>query len=130
MGGRVVADPADRLSPALRLVVRQGAVSTSGQGERFVTADHQRFGHVLDPRNGRPLTTTATVTVIAASATRADGLSTALLVMGRERARAFVEAHPDLGAIWLERGDDGLHAWRWNVATASFEPGVRAEWMP
>jgi thiamine biosynthesis lipoprotein len=125
-----IADPEDRLRPAVRLVVRQGAVSTSGQGERFVTVDHQRYGHVIDPHGGRPLTTQATVTVIASSATRADGLSTALLVLGRDRARAYVESHPGIGAIWLEHDGEGIHAWRWNVATASLDPGVRAEWVP
>ena len=125
-----VADPEDRLRPAVRLIVKQGAVSTSGQGERFITADHQQYGHVLDPHGGRPLTTRATVTVVANSATRADGLSTALLVMGRDRARAFVESRRDIGALWLEHDSEGIHAWRWNIATASFDPGVQAEWVP
>ena len=125
-----VADPTDRLRPVLRLVLKRGAVSTSGQGERFVTADHQQYGHIVDPHLGKPLDTHATVTVVASSAARADGLSTALLVMGRDRARAFVEAHPDIGAVWLEREDQKILAWRWNLPTVSVEPGVDVEWMP
>ena len=69
------------------------------------------------------------MTVIASSATRADGLSTAMLVLGRDRARAFVESHPGIGAIWLEHDSEGIHAWRWNVSTASLDPGVQAEWV-
>ena len=125
-----VADPTDRLRPAFRLVLRRGAVATAGQGEKFVTADHQRFGRMVDPRNGHALETNATVTVVAVSASRAAGIATALLVMGRDRARGFIEARPDLGALWLEHDSDGIHAWRWNIATLSAEPDLRVEWMP
>jgi thiamine biosynthesis lipoprotein len=124
-----IADPSDRLRPAVRMVLRQGAVSTSGQGERFVTVDHQSFGHVLDPRLGRPVPTRATVTVVARSGTRADGLSTGLLVMGRERAGAFAEEHHDIGVLWLEPDAEGIRAWRWNLGAVSVEPGVKLEWI-
>jgi thiamine biosynthesis lipoprotein len=125
-----IADPTDRLRPAFRLVLRRGAVSTAGQGEKFVTADHQRYGRMVDPRNGHPLETNATVTVVAGSALRAAGIATALLTMGRDRARAFVEDRPDLGVLWLESDSDGLHAWRWNLATLSAEPDIKVVWMP
>ena len=94
-----VAHPADRARPAVRLALGEGSLATSAQSERMRRADGAHIGHVLDPHSGRPLTTRASVSVWAASGTRADALSTALLVMGRERARAFVEAHPGLGAL-------------------------------
>ena len=125
-----IADPTEPLRPVFRLVLRRGAVATAGRGEKFVTADHQRYGRMVDPRNGHPLETNATVTVVAVSASRAAGIATALLVMGRDRARGFVEARPDLGALWLEHDSDGIHAWRWNLATLSAEPDIRVEWMP
>lgn len=125
-----VTDPADPTRPVLRLVLKRGAVSTSGQGRRFVTPDHQQYSHILDPRIGKPLETRATVTVVTSSAARADGLSTALLVMGRERARAFAEAHPDVGVLWLEPEDRKFRASRWNLPTVSVEPDVEVDWVP
>ena len=124
-----IADPARRDRAVVRLQVAAGAVSTSGQGERFFEAGGRRYGHIIDPVSGRPLDTRATVTAIAASGTRADGLSTALLVMGRERAQAYVRAHPDIGAVWLEPAARGVSAWRWNVPAIA-EPGVNVTWMP
>jgi len=125
-----IADPADRLRPALRLELRAGAVSTSGQGERHVTVGGHRYGHILDPRSGLPLETHATATVVAASATLADGLSTALLVMGRQRARAFAAANPAIGAVWLERRGAEISAWRWNLPALTAESGLHVAWQP
>ena len=124
-----VADPDQRLRPVVRLDVRRAAVSTSGQGERFFEIGGRRYGHVLDPVSGAPIETGATVTVVTRSGTRADGLSTALLVMGRAKAEAFVSDRRDIGALWLERKDGVLEGWRWNLPGATASPGVKIEWM-
>jgi thiamine biosynthesis lipoprotein len=60
----------------------EGSVSTSGDAERFVEDGEGRAGHVIDPRTGRPATRLVVATVVAVSATTADALSTAALVMG------------------------------------------------
>ena len=123
-----VAHPLDRLRPAARIAIARGAVSTSGQAERGVTVRGRRYGHILDPSSGRPLATRATVTVVAPSATRADGLSTALLVMGRESAFALARRHPEVGVLWIEPDHGLLRAWKWNLS-ATAEPGVAIRWM-
>jgi thiamine biosynthesis lipoprotein len=124
-----IADPVDRLKPAVGLTVSNAAVSTSSQSERGVVVKKKRYGHILDPRTGQPVSSTASVTVIACSATRADAISTALLVMGREEAAAFAEDHRDLGVLWLEPDGETVRAWTWNLPAARAEPGVRLEWM-
>ncbi|TMQ67458.1 MAG: FAD:protein FMN transferase [Candidatus Eisenbacteria bacterium] len=123
-----VAHPNDRLRPAVRIAIAQGAVSTSGQGVRGVTVRGKHLGHILDPSSGRPLDTQATVTVVAPSATRADGLSTALLVMGRERALALARRHQEIGVLWIEPDHGLLRAWKWNLSAIA-EPGVAIRWM-
>jgi thiamine biosynthesis lipoprotein len=80
--GVAVADPRERSRPVLELALRQGSASTSAQSERFVEVGGRRFGHVLDPRSGRPLAFDGSATVVAGTAAEADVLSTALLVMG------------------------------------------------
>jgi FAD:protein FMN transferase len=124
-----VAHPRRRLTPVVEIPVDEKAVSTSGQSERGFTANGRRFGHVLDPRTGVPVPTDATVTVLCGSATRADGLSTALLVMGRERAAAFVLVHPEVGVLWLEPEGDRVRAWRWNLSGARAARGAAVRWM-
>ena len=110
-----IAHPARRLQPVVSLVVSRGAVSTSSQGERGVRVHGRRFGHVLDPRTGLPVESRASVTVVAASATRADAVSTALLVGGRDFARAWASRHPEDGILWLEPAGSAVRMWTWNV---------------
>ncbi|MGH7731953.1 MAG: FAD:protein FMN transferase, partial [Candidatus Eiseniibacteriota bacterium] len=124
-----VAHPEVRLAPVVELEVSDACVSTSGQSERGFTGRGARYGHVVDPRGGRPVATPASVTVVCRSATRADALATALLVMGRERASEFVMAHGDLGALWLEPAGSGVRAWCWNLPTARAAPGAAVRWM-
>ena len=123
-----VGDPDDRNQPAVRLVMRQGGVSSSGQSARFFTSSGGHEDRVLDPAIGRPVERLATVTVIAPSATRSDAFATALLVMGREKVPDFLASHPDLGVLWLEHQGHALRAWRWNLPTVSAAPNVRIDW--
>ena len=122
-----VADPSARLTPAVRLRVSSGAVSTSGQSERGIVVEGRRYGHILDPRTGRPVEAAGSVTVVARSATRADALSTALFVMGRERAGEFAARHPELGVLWLEPQGATVRAWKWNLPRCAAERTIA--WM-
>jgi thiamine biosynthesis lipoprotein len=69
---------------ARTLRVHDAAVCTSG--------DYERGDHVLDARTQRAVHDLASVTVVAPTAMAADGLSTAAMVLGRERGLALLEA--------------------------------------
>jgi thiamine biosynthesis lipoprotein len=59
------------------------ALSVSGaHGKCFTGADGGMYGHVLDPRTGAPARAAKLAAVIAPTATEADALSTAVLVLG------------------------------------------------
>jgi thiamine biosynthesis lipoprotein len=124
-----IGDPDDRNQPAVRLVMRQGGISSSGQSARFFTKSGGHEDRVLDPASGHPVERLATVTVIAPSATRSDAFATALLVMGREKIPEFLASHRDLGVLWLEHQGHALRAWRWNLPTISAAPDVRIDWV-
>jgi thiamine biosynthesis lipoprotein len=83
----------------------EGAVSTSGDGEQFVIADGVRFGHIFDPRTGAPAQALASATVIAPSATLADALSTAAVVLGPVAARGPLERLAAEG-VFVQLGND------------------------
>ncbi|MCA9524834.1 MAG: FAD:protein FMN transferase, partial [Myxococcales bacterium] len=78
------------------LPVRDAAIVTSGDYERFFELGGRRYHHIIDVRTGMPATASVAVTVIAPDATRADALATAFFVEGPaaiERARRLgVEA--------------------------------------
>lgn len=84
------------------LVLADGeGIATSGSYERYVIIDGVRHGHILDPRNGRPVSGMIAVTVVATSAMEADALSTALFVLGPEAGAELLQAHPGCGAIFV-----------------------------
>ena len=83
------------------------AVATSGNYERFVERDGVRYSHILDGRTGEPTTGIAGVTVIASSATLADGLSTTLFVLGPEEGMRFLEKwYPGVAVLWIPDAPD------------------------
>lgn len=85
------------------------AVATSGDYQNYqVDEDGDLYSHIIDPRTGYPSQSRlAGVTVTASSCMEADGLATALFVMGREKGLAWVERHPDCEALFLWRSGSG-----------------------
>ena len=67
------------------------AVITSGAYERFFTADDgQTWHHIIDPSTGYPASAgLISVTIVSESGILADALSTAVYVMGLEKAAEF-----------------------------------------
>lgn len=81
--------------------MRNGSVVTSGVYERVFEADGMSYHHILDPHTGFPAQSDlVSVSVIARTSLDADGLSTALVIMGLERARMFVEARDGVEAVF------------------------------
>lgn len=92
----------DPTSPQQLLAIvkmSNGAVTTSGNYERFYEINGQRYCHIFDPRTGEPVEGMLSVTLFAPTGMEADALATAVFVMGAVRGRAFVESHPGLEAV-------------------------------
>lgn len=105
-----IADPGDRGRAVLELDVPRGSVATTGNSERGIVVDGERLGHVLDPSTGRPGRDFGSVTVWSEKAARADCLSTALYVMGPERALSWALDRPEVGVVVLEPGAGSVRA--------------------
>jgi FAD:protein FMN transferase len=95
------------------LVLRRAAVSTAGDAEQWMTAGGVRYSHILDPRSGQPMTGRSSTTVVAPSGLVADGLDTALAVLGPREGMTILEstrrdrAGWNAAAAWVREAPDG-----------------------
>ena len=87
-----IADPENPAGYFGYLSCGEGVISTSGGYERYFERDGKRYIHILDPKTAEPVDNgIASVTVISDDGPAADALSTALFVMGLDKALRFYE---------------------------------------
>lgn len=92
------------------LSVQDKAVITSGDYERYFEQDGVRYHHILDPATGYPAESgLVSVTIVSTDGTLADGLSTALFIMGKERTVEFWREHSEAFDVILYTEDGGLY---------------------
>ena len=82
--------------------LKDEAISTAGDYERFFERDGVRYHHILNPQTLRPARDCQSVTVVAKEGTMADGLDTGIFVLGPERGMALVERLPHVEAIIID----------------------------
>lgn len=67
------------------------ACATSGDYENFFITEGRRFSHLIDPRTGRPVQNgLLSVTVLAPTCLEADGLATAIFVLGKKEGLELI----------------------------------------
>ncbi len=101
-----IQHPRDKDKAFAVLEVADCAVATSGDYENYDTINGKRYSHIIDPRTGFPKgDIPASVTVAAKDAATADGLATAVFVLGPEEGMKLVESLPDVEAVIIS--DEG-----------------------
>lgn len=97
-----VINAGDEPASALAVVpLKDEAMSVSAPHGRCFTADGKMFGHVLDPRTGRPVQGALLAAVVLPSATETDALSTALLTLGSAGLERISNLRSGLRALVL-----------------------------
>ena len=79
--------------------LRNAAVSTSGNSSQHVDAGGVRYSHIIDPKTGIGLTNDIRISVIAPRAVTADGLATAISVLGEVKGRALISGQSRVSAV-------------------------------
>lgn len=109
----------ERRLAVLRL--RDRALGTSAATFQHLEYNGRKLGHILDPRAGWPAEGMASATAIAPTAAEADALATAFFILGVDKARAYCDTHPEIGAVLLPANRDAfplIHG----LATEDFDP--------
>jgi thiamine biosynthesis lipoprotein len=81
------------------LLLKNSAVSTSGDTEQFVVINGKRYSHVIDPRTGVGLQERLQVTIVGRNATDTDSFGKVVSVLGVEPGLRIVESQPGLAAL-------------------------------
>ncbi|MBI1903480.1 MAG: FAD:protein FMN transferase [Planctomycetia bacterium] len=101
-GWRIGVD--DPLRPGRRLAelrVRNRAVGTSAATNQSFFHQGRRYGHLLDPRTGRPAAGVYQSTVLAPTAAMADALATACYVLGADAAVECCKSLPGVALFMV-----------------------------
>ncbi len=99
------------------------AFATSGDYRNFFEIDGVRYSHVIDPRTGYPVSNgVVSVSIIADNCTLADGLATAIMVMGPTDGMDLVERLANAEAFIVVATRDGQLT---NYASQGFKTDAR-----
>ncbi|MBT1704106.1 FAD:protein FMN transferase [Fulvivirgaceae bacterium PWU20] len=83
------------------VTLHEGAVTTSGNYEKFVVFNGKRYSHIINPSTGYPATGLASVTVFGPSAEMANGFSTSLMVLGSKAGLVLLKKYPEYHCIMI-----------------------------
>jgi thiamine biosynthesis lipoprotein len=87
--------------------IGNNAIATSGDYRNYYEQDGIRYSHLIEPNTGKPIThNLVSVTVVHSSSMTADGLATALNVMGAERAKALAVKNNIAVFMIVKEGDE------------------------
>ena len=100
----------NRKSKIQNLLLRDAAVSTSGDAEQHVDLGGVRYSHIVDPKTGMALTGRSSVTIVAPNCTASDGLATAVSVLGPERGVELVKDTQGAGVLFVKVTAAGFRA--------------------
>lgn len=105
-----IEKPTAGIEQTVQEIIEPGDMSmaTSGDYRNFFEIDGVRYSHTIDPRTGRPITNQiVSITVLSTSCMTADGLSTALGVMGVEEGIALAEKL-DIPVMMITKSEQGF----------------------
>jgi thiamine biosynthesis lipoprotein len=108
---RIAVQNPDKSSDYLGVLsVSDKAVITSGGYERYFEQDGVTYHHIIDPATGYPADNgLVSVTIVSSDGTLADGLSTSLFIMGKDKAIEYWRAHHDEFDVIMLTDDGELY---------------------
>ena len=97
-----ITNPLNKNKAFAILPLKQGAVVTSGNYEKFVKFNGKRYTHIINPKTGYPSSGILSVSVFTKKAELADAFATSIFVMGVDVGLNLINQIPDLGCIIID----------------------------
>jgi len=85
------------------------SVATSGNYEKFIVIDGQKYSHTINPKTGLPVTGIKSVTTVSTNAEIADAMATPVMIMGIHAGIDMINQIKDIEVIVID-DDNKLYA--------------------
>jgi thiamine biosynthesis lipoprotein len=119
-------EPGNPAADIPALLLRNAAVSTAGDAERFVIIAGRRYSHIINAKTGEAVEDRASVTVVAPDGGTADALETTVYILGPKRGLKLVDETPGAAAIYVRSTPDGIRTFE----SSGFKQIPRAKSAP
>lgn len=101
----------EKLPQSIQKIVQleTGAITTSGNYQKFYESNGKKISHLMNPKTGQPvLNDLISVTVYAQDAITADGYDNALMAMGLQKAFCFLKKNKKIQAYFIYKDKNGM----------------------
>ena len=103
-----LTNPMDKTKVFSWLPIVESSVATSGNYEKYVLFDDEKYTHIIDPRTGYPVNGVKSVSIFAKDAELCDALATAVFVMGRDSGIHMVNQMDGVEVVLVDK-DNKIH---------------------
>ena len=100
-----IASPEGHHHPFSYLDITDAAVATSGNYEKYIIINGERYSHTIDPKTGLPVKGIKSVTVISSNAEIADAMATPVMIMGIAVGLDMINQMKNIGCIIIDEQD-------------------------
>lgn len=107
-----------------QLDIRNGAIAYSSHTARTVSIGRRQYSHIVKPRDGWPKDFPNSAIVIAATATEADAIATALTTMDLGPALDWVNQRAETEALLIDKQGRQFPSSGWQQRFSKTEPGL------
>lgn len=99
-------------SDTATVLLKNAAITTSGDTYRFLEHKGRRYSHIMNPRSGLGLHHFVQATVLAPDGYHADALTKVFSVAGLRKSRRLLKRFPGAELLFLENKTGKRHAWK------------------
>lgn len=91
------------------------AVATSGDSQRYIIRKGKRYGHIINPKTGKPASSTQSVTILTKDAALADAYATAVSVKGAIDGMRWVNDKDNIEALIIDDNGTVTRSTGWDA---------------